>query len=95
MAWFRTRWSAAVGLSFVLAGVSACGGSKTIVSDPSTGPSDGTTKAGPAEVGRSAPELSIQTVNGKGQVTLESLQGKVAIVDFWRRGAVRASPRSS
>ena len=44
---------------------------------------DGDGKAGPAEVGKSAPDLSIQTVNGKGSVTLETLSGKIAVVDFW------------
>jgi thiol-disulfide isomerase/thioredoxin len=34
-------------------------------------------------VGKAAPDLSVQTVNGKGQITRDSLSGKVAIVDFW------------
>ena len=84
MAWFATRLSAAAGLSMVLVVASACGGGKPSAKDPSSaGSSDGDNKAGPAEVGKNAPELSVQTVNGKGQVTLDSLQGKVAIVDFW------------
>jgi cytochrome c biogenesis protein CcmG/thiol:disulfide interchange protein DsbE len=84
MAWFRTRLGAAAGLALVCVVASACGGGKPAAKDPSSaGSSDGDNKAGPAEVGKAAPELSIQTVNGKGQVTLDSLQGKVAIVDFW------------
>jgi peroxiredoxin len=67
----------------VLVVASGCGSSKPVVNDPSSGSGDGDKKAGPAELGKNAPELSVQTVNGKGQVTLESLQGKVAIVDFW------------
>ncbi|HVH43923.1 MAG TPA: TlpA disulfide reductase family protein [Labilithrix sp.] len=39
--------------------------------------------SGHAEVGKPAPELSVETVNGKGKVSLEALQGKVVIVDFW------------
>lgn len=34
-------------------------------------------------MGKAAPDLSIQTINGKGKVSIESLKGKVAIVDFW------------
>lgn len=83
MAWFATRLSAAAGLSMVLVVASACGGGKPTAKDPSSASGDGDNKAGPAEVGKNAPELSVQTVNGKGQVTLDSLQGKVAIVDFW------------
>jgi cytochrome c biogenesis protein CcmG, thiol:disulfide interchange protein DsbE len=80
MAWFRTRASAVVGFSFVLAVTSACGGSKK---PPMTPTADGDGKAGPAEVGKSAPDLKIETVNGKGSITLESLSGKIAVVDFW------------
>lgn len=78
MASFRTRLSAVAGLSLVLA-VSACGGGKPAAKDPS---SSGAGEENPM-VGKPAPDLSVQTVNGKGQVTLDSLQGKVAIVDFW------------
>jgi cytochrome c biogenesis protein CcmG, thiol:disulfide interchange protein DsbE len=84
MAWFRTRASAAFGLAFVLAVTGACGGSKPapmVPTDKAGG--EGGDGKGPAEVGKPAPDLSIQTVNGKGQITRESLSGKVAIVDFW------------
>ncbi len=40
-------------------------------------------KGGPAEVGKAAPDLKVTTVNGQGAVTLESLSGKIAVVDFW------------
>jgi cytochrome c biogenesis protein CcmG/thiol:disulfide interchange protein DsbE len=83
MAWFRTRASAAVGLSFILAVTAACGGGKPPAKAPGEGGSSESNDKGPAEVGKAAPDLSIQTVNGKGQITRDSLQGKVAIVDFW------------
>jgi cytochrome c biogenesis protein CcmG, thiol:disulfide interchange protein DsbE len=38
---------------------------------------------GHAEVGKAAPDLSIQTLNGKGKISLDSAQGKILIVDFW------------
>ena len=44
---------------------------------------DGDPSAGPAEVGKVAPTLKIDTLNGKGAITLESLSGKIAVVDFW------------
>lgn len=64
----------------LLALVAGCGGSHKgakAASDASGGGS------GHAEVGKPAPDLSIQTLNGKGDVSLESLRGKVVIVDFW------------
>jgi cytochrome c biogenesis protein CcmG/thiol:disulfide interchange protein DsbE len=82
MAWFRTA-SAAVGLSLIVAAAAGCGGSTAA---PKSGSGSGSGEAndkGPAEVGKGAPDLSIQTVNGKGQITRDSLSGKVAIVDFW------------
>ncbi|MBX3191072.1 MAG: TlpA family protein disulfide reductase [Labilithrix sp.] len=38
---------------------------------------------GIAEIGKPAPDLSIQSLNGKGTISNESLRGKIAIVDFW------------
>jgi cytochrome c biogenesis protein CcmG/thiol:disulfide interchange protein DsbE len=38
---------------------------------------------GPGEVGKAAPHLSIQSLNGKGEVSLGSLSGKVTVVAFW------------
>jgi len=82
MAWFRTA-SAAVGLSFILAAAAGCGSSAAAPKSGGAGGSSESNDKGPAEVGKSAPDLSVQTVNGKGQVTRDSLSGKVAIVDFW------------
>jgi peroxiredoxin len=50
--------------------ISACGGA--------TGPARGA-----GEVGKLAPSLSIQSLNGKGAVSLTPQPGKVAIVQFW------------
>ena len=83
MAWFRTRVGAAAGLSFVLAVTGACGGSKPAPKAAGDGASGESNDKGPAEVGKAAPDLTLQTVNGKGQITRDSLSGKVAIVDFW------------
>jgi cytochrome c biogenesis protein CcmG/thiol:disulfide interchange protein DsbE len=82
MAWFRTA-SAAVGLSFILAAAAGCGGSTAAPKSGGGGGSSESNDKGPAEVGKGAPDLTIQTVNGKGQITRDSLSGKVAIVDFW------------
>jgi peroxiredoxin len=38
---------------------------------------------GPGEVGKKAPSLAIQSLNGKGEVSLTSLTGKVTVVAFW------------
>jgi thiol-disulfide isomerase/thioredoxin len=83
MAWFRTRVSAAAGLSFILAVTAGCGSSATAPKSGGAGGSSESNDKGPAEIGKGAPDLSIQTVNGKGQITRDSLSGKVAIVDFW------------
>lgn len=50
--------------------ISACGGA--------SGPARGA-----GEVGKLAPALSIQSLNGKGAVSLSSTTGKVTIVQFW------------
>jgi thiol-disulfide isomerase/thioredoxin len=36
-----------------------------------------------AEVGQPAPDLAIHSLNGKGDVRLHDLHGKVVLVDFW------------
>ena len=82
MGWFRTRASAVVGLTFLLGVTSSCGGSKPTPMTPTEG-AGGSNDKGPAEVGKAAPDLSVKTVNGKGEITRDSLAGKVAIVDFW------------
>ena len=56
-----------VGLSLM---ISACGGALGAAQ-------------GPGEVGKKAPHLSIQSLNGKGEVSLGSLSGKITIVEFW------------
>ena len=81
MASLSLRARTVLGLSFVFALTSACGGGQKPAQSPSVESKDGA--AGPAEVGKPAPGLSIQTLNGKGPVSLESLSGKIAIVDFW------------
>jgi cytochrome c biogenesis protein CcmG, thiol:disulfide interchange protein DsbE len=78
---FLDRVGAALGLSFVLAissGITGCGGSKGETHTPAdTGGGE------QLPVGSAAPDLSIQTINGKGKISNDSLKGKVAIVDFW------------
>ena len=62
----------------------ACGGSKKPAEDASSASTtQGGSHEGPAEVGKPAPDLSIQTLNAKGDVKLEGLSGKVVVVDFW------------
>lgn len=61
------RALAFVGLSLM---ISACGGAFGAAQ-------------GPGEVGKKAPNLSIQSLNGKGAVSLSSLSGKITIVEFW------------
>lgn len=78
---FFNRVGAALGLSFVLAisaGITGCGGSSGEAKPP---PSEGGGNQLP--VGSPAPDLSIQTINGKGKISNDSLKGKIAIVDFW------------
>lgn len=74
-----TKFGLPVVLS-VLAAVVGCGGSGKGAKSAADSSGD---RAGHAEVGKAAPDLSIQTLNGKGKVSLESLQGKTVIVDFW------------
>ena len=61
------RALAVAGISFM---ISACGGA--------SGPARGA-----GEVGKLAPSLSIQSLNGKGAVSLSSTAGKVTVVQFW------------
>jgi peroxiredoxin len=67
MSFLPLRAFAIVALSFV---ISACGGALSGAQ-------------GPGEVGKKAPSLSIQSLNGKGEVSLGSLTGKVTVVEFW------------
>jgi cytochrome c biogenesis protein CcmG, thiol:disulfide interchange protein DsbE len=64
----------------LLLSLAGCGKGKG-AKDPSSMAGSG--ESGHAEVGKPAPDLTIQTLNGKGKISLESLQGKVVVVDFW------------
>jgi cytochrome c biogenesis protein CcmG, thiol:disulfide interchange protein DsbE len=77
MASLSLRALTVTGFSFMIALTSACGGTVGSANSPSAGGS------GPAEVGKPAPALVIQSLDGKRDVTLTSLSGKIAIVDFW------------
>src|ERR1700733_8484712 len=59
----------------------ACGGAAKHAESPASG--DQAAHTGPAEVEKPAPDLSIQPLNGKGDMRLEGLSGKVVVVDFW------------
>lgn len=72
------RFGVAVVLS--LAALVGCGGSGK---DAKSAASESGGGSGHAEIGKPAPDLSIQTLNGKGKISLESLQGKLIVVDFW------------
>ncbi|MBS2011640.1 MAG: TlpA family protein disulfide reductase [Deltaproteobacteria bacterium] len=76
-----SRFGLACVVSLAVASSIGCGGGKPDVKAP-TGEAGGKND-GPAEVGKPAPDLSITTVNGKGSVSMESLKGKVAVIDFW------------
>ncbi len=76
-----TSWSKRFGVVvgfFAVTASSACGGQAPAPKTASDSAGDGH-----AEVGKPAPDLSIQTLNDKGKISLESLQGKVIVVDFW------------
>jgi thiol-disulfide isomerase/thioredoxin len=77
---FSARARALLGFSFVVAVTSACGGSQK---PPETPGSEGGGGGGLAEIGKPAPDLSIQSLNGKGAISKATLSGKIAIVDFW------------
>jgi peroxiredoxin len=61
------RALAFAGLSLM---ISACGGASSLTGRP-------------GELGKPAPSLAIQSLNGKGAVSLSSLSGKVTVVQFW------------
>ncbi|MDF2692531.1 MAG: thioredoxin family protein [Labilithrix sp.] len=73
------RFGVAVVLSLV-ALVGCGGGSEKGAKSPGDESSGG---EGHAEVGKAAPDLSIQSLNGKGKISLDSTQGKILVVDFW------------
>ena len=67
MSSLSVRALAFAGLSLM---ISACGGASSLAGRP-------------GEVGKPAPHLAIQSLNGKGAVSLSSLSGKVTVVQFW------------
>ena len=80
----KMTWSKHFGLLLLAAAAAippivACGGS----SGDSKTAASGSSGDGHAEVGKPAPELSITTLNDKGKISLDSMQGKVIVVDFW------------
>ncbi len=83
MAWSPNRAGASLVLSFFLAATVACGGSSREAKSPGEGGSAGSDSSSSAAVGQQAPDLSIQSLNGKGRVSLRSLSGKLVVVDFW------------
>ncbi|MBX3214830.1 MAG: TlpA family protein disulfide reductase [Labilithrix sp.] len=74
-----SRFGVAVFLA--LTALAGCGGSGEKGARSAADESGG--GGGPAEVGKRAPDLSIQSMNGKGEISLEAKQGKVLIIDFW------------
>src|SRR5688500_5937319 len=64
--------------AFVLVAACGGGGNKNAKSPAAASGDDKS-----LEVGSQAPELEIDTVNGKGKIKLEGLQGKPVVVDFW------------
>jgi thiol-disulfide isomerase/thioredoxin len=81
MTGFRTRVFAGVAVfSLLAASTAACGGSSKPAASASSSEGEG---GGGTEVGKPAPDLALDTLNGKGKISNASLQGKVVIVDFW------------
>lgn len=76
-----SRARALLGVSCVVLFTAACGGSGKPANSP--GSEGASSEGGTAQLDKPAPDLSIQTMNGKGSVSLASLQGKIAIIDFW------------
>lgn len=65
---------------FSLATLVGCGGSS---GSAAKGPNEvAQGGSGPAEVGKPAPDLSIQSINGKGLISVAK-PGKVLVIDFW------------
>jgi len=78
----RTTALTLLGIFLLATGVSACGGAAKPAESPADEGGGGPTAA---TVGAQAPDLSIQTLNGRGVVSLSSLAGKIAIVEFFSK----------
>ncbi|MBN9161112.1 MAG: TlpA family protein disulfide reductase [Myxococcales bacterium] len=79
MTFFPNRFGAALFMS--LAALAAgCGGAEK---GARSAVDEGGNGGGPAEVGKPAPDLSLESLNGKGPISLEASKGKVLVVDFW------------
>ena len=78
MTFVPNRFGTAVVLS--LATLAGCGGSGM---DAKSAADEAGGRNSPATVGKPAPDLSLQSLNGKGKISLDALQGKVVVVDFW------------
>src|SRR5688572_11143588 len=63
----------------VVALTGACGPQNKNANAPKSGGGDDKS----LEIGSAAPTFELETVNGKGKVKLEGLQGKPVVVDFW------------
>ena len=86
MPFFRVRLLRSIGYALPLFAAIGCGGGKKPAVAPSAGEEKigaGDSHSGPAAVGQPAPDLSLQTVNGKGRIGIEGLSGKVVLIDFW------------
>lgn len=70
----RSIAALALSLSLAALGCATSGGGARDAHDVS---------GGRAEVGKPAPDLAIQSLDGKRHLSLEEMQGKVVIVDFW------------
>jgi cytochrome c biogenesis protein CcmG/thiol:disulfide interchange protein DsbE len=66
-----------VPLAILALGFTACGGSE------GTGEASSASGASHPLIGNTAPTFALDSVNGKGKVSIAGLNGKVVIVDFW------------
>ena len=77
------RFGSMTALVLAMPFIAALGcGSSTQKHAGSAADAEGSSSGG-VKVGQKAPDLTIQTVNGKGKVNLDKLAGKVVLVDFW------------
>ena len=83
----NTSFCRLVLVAMVSGALAACGGGAS-EGEGAQAPSSTTSGEGGGEgahplVGNPAPDFSIDSVNGKGKVSVKDLQGKVVVVDFW------------